>query len=34
VVFIPVLVKDTFDLDIDSWVGLISSAASIGALAV
>jgi MFS family permease len=34
VVFIPALVKDTFGLDNDSWVGLISSAASIGAVAV
>ena len=34
VVFIPALVKDTFDLDNDGWVGLISSAASIGAVAV
>lgn len=34
VVFIPALVKDTFDLDNDSWVGLISSASSMGALAV
>jgi len=34
VVFIPALVKDTFDLDNDSWVGLISSAASIGAVVV
>lgn len=34
VVFIPALVKDTFYLDNDSWVGLISSASSIGALAV
>jgi MFS family permease len=34
VVFIPALVKDTFDLDNDTWVGLISSASSIGALAV
>jgi MFS family permease len=34
VVFIPALVKDTFGLDNDSWVGLISSAASIGAVVV
>jgi len=34
VVFIPALVKDTFNLDNDSWVGLISSASSIGAVAV
>ncbi len=34
VVFIPALVKDTFELDNDSWVGLISSAASIGAVVV
>lgn len=34
VVFIPALVKDTFDLDNDGWVGLISSAASIGAVVV
>ena len=34
VVFIPALVKDTFGLDNDGWVGLISSAASIGAVAV
>ncbi len=34
VVFIPALVKDTFDLDNDGWVGLISSAASVGAVAV
>jgi hypothetical protein len=34
VVFIPALVKDTFELDNDGWVGLISSAASIGAVVV
>lgn len=34
VVFIPALVKDTFDLDNDTWVGLLSSASSVGALAV
>jgi MFS family permease len=34
VVFIPALVKDTFELENDGWVGLISSAASIGAVAV
>ena len=34
VVFIPALVKDTFGLDNDSWVGLISSAASVGAVIV
>ena len=34
VVFIPALVKDTFELDNDGWVGLISSAASVGAVAV
>ncbi len=34
VVFIPALVKDTFGLDNDSWVGLLSSAASVGAVGV
>ncbi|WP_394934103.1 MFS transporter, partial [uncultured Ilumatobacter sp.] len=34
VVFIPALVKDTFNLDNDGWVGVISSASSIGAVAV
>ena len=34
VVFIPALVKDTFNLDNDGWVGVTSSASSIGAVAV
>lgn len=34
VVFIPALVKDTFDLDNDSWVGLLTTASSVGAVVV
>ena len=34
VVFIPALVKDTFELDNDSWVGVLSSASSVGAVLV
>ena len=34
VVFIPALVKDTFDLENDGWVGLLTTASSIGAVAV
>jgi MFS family permease len=34
VVFIPALVKDTFGLDNNSWVGVLSSASAIGAVIV
>ena len=34
VVFIPALVKDTFELDNDGWVGLLTTASSVGAVAV